>query len=396
MNVLVTVLALVCLAMAAWLRAAGTAVTRIPRADALRDSAEHVSGATTVAELLEDRELINPAVSVVAVALLVNSAVLATALLSSGAGLASGVGYALGIGLSVFFVGDLVPRQIGRHRIRTIAYRSAGLLAVAVRLGGWANDLLPEPDSVESDRESTTASEEADEQERELIDSVLDFAETLVREVMTPRPDMITVPVTATVEELVTIAASEGFSRVPITDKGDVVGLIIIKDLLPLLTNGQRLVSLREVMRPVEFVPETKLASALLADMQSRRAHQMIVVDEYGDVAGLVTIEDLIEELVGEIGDETDEEESFIVIRPDGGWDVDARLSVDDLVEAAGVDFPDVEWDTVGGLVLGLAERVPTEGERFDFGPLRFTVTKMQGRRVSEVMVTASKTVDSR
>ncbi|MEX1124975.1 MAG: hemolysin family protein [Acidimicrobiia bacterium] len=396
MSAFVVVLAVVCLAMAAWLRAAGTAVTRIPRADALRDSAEKVSGAATVAGLLEDRELINPAVSVVAVALLVVSAVLGTALLASGAGLGTAVGYSLTVGLSVFFVGDLVPRQVGRHRIRAIAYRSAGLLSVAMRLGGWANDLLPELDSVDPDRESTPTSEEADEQERELIDSVLEFGETLVREVMTPRPDMITVPVTATVEELVVVAAKEGFSRVPITDNGDVVGLVMVKDLLPLLTADQRPASVKEVMRPVEFVPETQLASSLLAEMQSRRAHQVIVVDEYGDVVGLVTIEDLIEELVGEISDETDEEESFIAIRSDGGWDVDARLPVEDLAEAADVDLPDEEWDTVGGLVLGLAERVPAEGEHFDLGPLRFTVTKMQGRRVSKVMVTASKTVDLR
>lgn len=396
MSVAVTILAVVCLVMAAWLRAAGTAVTRIPRADALRDSAEQVRGAATVAGLLEDRELINPAVSVVAVALLVISAVLGTALLTAGAGLGESIGYAMAIGLSVFFIGDLVPRQVGRHRTRMIAYRSAALLAVAIRFGGWANDLLPEPDSEDSDREPPSASEEAEEQERELIDSVLEFGETMVREVMTPRPDMITVSVTASIDELVNIATKEGFSRVPITDNGDVVGLIIVKDLLPLLTDSQRPASLREVMRPVEFVPETKLASALLAEMQSRRVHQMIVVDEYGDVAGLVTIEDLIEELVGEISDETDEHESFIVNRPDGGWDVDARVPVEEVADAAGVNLPEVEWDTVGGLVLGLAERIPDEGEQFDFGPLRFTVTSMQGRRVSKVTVTASNTVDSR
>ena len=118
MSVFVIVLAVACLVMAAWLRAAGTAVTRIPRADALRDGSEEVSGAVTVAELLEDRELINPAVSVVAVALLVISAVLGTALLASGAGLGASVGYAMIVGLSIFFVGDLVPRQIGRHRTR--------------------------------------------------------------------------------------------------------------------------------------------------------------------------------------------------------------------------------------------------------------------------------------
>ncbi len=139
-------------------------------------------------------------------------------------------------------------------------------------------------------------------------------------------------------------------------------------------------------MRPIEFVPETKLASALLAEMQENHLHQMIVVDEYGQVAGLVTIEDLLEELVGEIADETDFEESLITARGEG-WDVDARVSVDELAKLTGVELPDDEWDTVGGLVLGLAERVPEVGEVFEYEALRLEVSKMQGRRVSEVTV---------
>jgi len=143
------------------------------------------------------------------------------------------------------------------------------------------------------------------------------------------------------------------------------------------------------VMRPVDFVPESKLASVLLAEMQASHTHQLIVVDEYGDVAGLVTIEDLLEELVGEIADETDDEEEFIVSNAPGLWEVDARVAVDDLSDATGVEFPDEDWDTVGGLILGLAERVPEEGEQFVYGMLTFTVTRMQGRRVSEVRVVA-------
>ena len=140
-------------------------------------------------------------------------------------------------------------------------------------------------------------------------------------------------------------------------------------------------------MRSVEFVPDNKLASTLLVEMQESHTHQMIVVDEYGDVAGLVTIEDLLEELVGEIADETDEEEVFITARGEGRWSVDARLPAEDLADVAGVELPDGDWDTVGGLVLAIAERVPEEGERFGYGPLSFTVTRMQGRRVSEVDV---------
>jgi CBS domain containing-hemolysin-like protein len=171
--------------------------------------------------------------------------------------------------------------------------------------------------------------------------------------------------------------------------------MVMVKDLLPLLGEGRRPASVAEVMRPVEFVPETKLASALLGEMQANHQHQMIVVDEYGEVAGLVTIEDLLEELVGEIADETDEEEIFISARRDGGWDVDGRLPVDDLARLAGVDLPDEDWDTVAGLVMGLAERVPDEGEQFSHGPLTLTVTRMQGRRVADVSVSVSEAVDA-
>jgi CBS domain containing-hemolysin-like protein len=224
---------------------------------------------------------------------------------------------------------------------------------------------------------------------------VLEFSETIVREVMTPRPDMITIPATGSIEELIGLSTNEGFSRLPVTSDGDVVGMVIVKDLLRMLTdNGHRPATVAEVMRPVEFVPETKLAASLLAEMQESHTHQVVVVDEYGDVAGLVTIEDLLEELVGEIADETDSEEALIHSQGDGWW-VDARLSVDDLCKVTGVEAPDHEGDTVGGLVLGLAERVPEEGEVFEFEGLELTVLRMQGRRVSEVAVTATERIES-
>lgn len=382
----VMVAAVAALLLAFWIRAAGTAVTRVPRADALRDSSEGVRGASTVADLLDEREVISPAVGVVASGLLVVASVLATAVMvddrSGGGALIS----ALVVGVVALIVGDLVPRAVGRIQPRLVAYRSAGLLRVAIALGGWANDLLPEAEGMESDDEDE-AQDDTDEQERELIDSVLEFSETIVREVMTPRPDMITVDAVSTLEELIEVASEAGYSRIPVVSEEDVVGQVIVKDLLPLLAEGERPASVAAVMRPVDFVPETKHASSLLTEMQESHIHQVIVVDEYGDVAGLVTIEDLLEELVGEIADETDLEER-LVIRTDHGWRIDARLPVDDLEEETGVEIPDEDWDTVGGLVLGLAERIPEEGERFEHGGLAFLVTRMQGRRVSMVEVT--------
>ena len=394
MNAAIIIVAAAALALAAWLRASGSAITRVPRADALRDEADGVRGAGIVAELLEEREAITPAVAMVGSALLVMAAVAATALVTAEQTLGTAIAYAAIVFLVVFLLGDLAPRQLGRRRPRSIAYRSARLLAAAVSLGGWASDLITESNGDE-EGEIEPEPETVTEQEREMIDSVLEFGDTVVREVMTPRPDMVTVPVTATVDDLISVTTDEGFSRIPVTSNGDVVGMVMVKDLLPLLGEGRRPASVAEVMRPVEFVPETKLASALLGEMQANHQHQMIVVDEYGEVAGLVTIEDLLEELVGEIADETDEEEIFISARRDGGWDVDGRLPVDDLARLAGVDLPDEDWDTVAGLVMGLAERVPDEGEQFSHGPLTLTVTRMQGRRVADVSVSVSEAVDA-
>ena len=394
MNVAILIVAVAAMALAAWLRAAGSAISRVPRADALRDAADGVRGAGTVAELLEEREGITPAVAMVGSAVLVVAAVAGTALVAAEQTLGTAITYAVVVFLIVFLIGDLAPRQLGRRRPRSIAYRSARLLRVAVGLGGWASDLITEANGDDED-EIEPEPETVTEQEREMIDSVLEFGDTVVREVMTPRPDMVTVPVTASVDELISVTTEEGFSRIPVTSNGDVVGMVMVKDLLPLLGEGRRPASVAEVMRPVEFVPETKLASVLLGEMQSNHQHQMIVVDEYGEVAGLVTIEDLLEELVGEIADETDEEETFISVRGDGGWDIDGRLPVDDLARLAGVDLPDEDWDTVAGLVMGLAERVPDEGEQFSHGPLTLTVTRMQGRRVADVSVSLSEAVDA-
>lgn len=379
---------------AAWLRSAGTAITRIPRADALRDASDEMRGAGTVAELLENREAINPAIGAVASAFLVIGSVVATAVLARGLPASGAVTAALAVGIVAFLLGDLIPRRIGRLKPEPLAYRSHRVLRGAIRIGGWANDLIPEVDNG-VDEVDEPGEEEADEQERELIDSVLEFGETIVREVMTPRPDMVTIEQTSSLDDLIRVATEEGYSRFPVTANGDVVGMVIVKDLLKMLTNDERPHSVAEVMRPVEFVPETKLAAALLAEMQESHSHQVMVVDEYGDVAGLVTIEDLLEELVGEIADETDSEEAMITPLGNGWW-VDGRLPVDELLKVTGIQVGEIDGDTVGGLVLGLAERVPEEGEVFDFEQLELTVTRMQGRRVAEVTVAVTERTEPR
>lgn len=387
--------AVVTVLFAAWLRAAGTAITRIPRADALRDASDDVRGAEVVADLLDERETITPAVGVVASAFLIAGAVAATVVFTQGMTLGSALPVALLVGVVSFLVGDLIPRRVGRFKPPAIAYHSSRLLQWSVRLGGWANDLIPDGENGE-DGDDEDEEDEADEQERELIDSVLEFGETIVREVMTPRPDMVTIPVTGTIPELIELSTTEGFSRIPVASNGDIVGMVIVKDLLRMLTDeDHNPETVGDVMRPVEFVPETKLAAALLGELQDSHTHQVIVVDEYGDVVGLVTIEDLLEELVGEIADETDTDEAMVVTQGDGWW-IDARLPVDELLKVTGVSAPDdYEGDTVGGLVLALAERVPEEGEVFEFEQLELTVTRMQGRRVAEVTVAVTERAET-
>jgi putative hemolysin len=394
MIALTLVIAVLLLLLAASLRAAGTAITRVPRADALRDASDDVKGAESVAGMLDDREVIGPAVGVAGSALLVMSATLGVATVVAGDDAGGAIWLGLVVGLIVFLIGDLLPRGLGRVAPHQIAYRAAGVLGVAIRLGGWANDLIFESEESPDAEVDHDEDENSVEQERELIVSVLQFSETLVREVMTPRPDMVTIPVTGSIEELVALATEEGFSRIPVIADSDIVGLVIVKDLLPMFVDNKRPNSVAEVMRSVDFVPETKLAATLLAEMQVGKVHQMIVVDEYGDITGLITIEDLLEELVGEIIDETDEDEMLLVPSGNGRWTVDARLPVEDLAAELGVELPEEESDTVGGLVLAVAERVPEEGETFRVGDCVFTVVRMQGRRIAELTVVKDPQLD--
>ena len=380
---LAAALGTVLLLVAALLRAGTASLMRTPRADAILDAAEGRRGARTAARILDERELILPALGAVHSAVMVAASVsLVWATLDVTDGmtqLASLIALVAGLVL----VGDLLPRLAGRRRPRALAYRLAPVLAPAFRIGARFVDAVDDGEDEESENGDD------DEEEIELISSVLEFSDTVVREVMVPRPDMVTVASAAGLRELMELVEEHGFSRMPVAGDGidDIVGLVIVKDLLPVLAAGRAPHTVAEVMRPIDAVPETKRVSDLLREMQASRTHLALVVDEYGGTAGLVTIEDLLEELVGEIVDEYDEDESMIVERDDGTWTVDGRLPVEDLAEMLEVELPDDEWDTVGGLVLGLAGRVPREGEVFEVGDLTASVTRVQGRRVSEVRV---------
>jgi CBS domain containing-hemolysin-like protein len=189
--------------------------------------------------------------------------------------------------------------------------------------------------------------------------------------------------------DVLDLILQKGYSRIPVYRENvdDIVGVIYAKDLLRHLHAGKGDVALDKIMRPAFFVPETKKVSDLLREMQQRQIHIAIVSDEYGSTAGLITIEDLIEEIVGEIADEYDREEPEAVPLPNGGYRVDGRMSVDDLNDLLGAELPNEEWDTVAGLMYGLLGAVPTQGERVAYEHLRFTAEQVQGRRISKILV---------
>lgn len=375
---------LILLLVTATLRAAGAALVRTPRADALHDAAEGVKGAQTVAELLDHRARLQPALAPVLIGLLVLAVIPLTWTLTqvfSGWALAAVL---VVMAVVVVVVADIIPRMIGRARSSALTYRFAPLLAASVRLGDAANDL------VVSDEETEIVDAPINgEDERELISSVIGFGETIVREVMMPRTDMVTLPASASTDEAVDIVLAEGRSRLPLTGDNvdDIVGLLYARDLLVLYDEQSPARQCADIARDVYFVPETKPIAELLREMQDKQRHLAIVVDEFGGTAGLVTIEDLLEEIVGEIVDEYDSEEPMVVPLEEGAFLVDARLDVGQLGAVLGTEFPDEDWDTVGGLILGLAGRVPRAGESFEYDNVLLTAEQVQGRRVARVRV---------
>ncbi|MFQ5948269.1 MAG: hemolysin family protein [Acidimicrobiia bacterium] len=370
---------------AAALRIGGASLVRTPRADALHDAADGDRRAERVAVLLEDRSRLQPALGVVHSAILVAAAIPGTWAVASLTSSWALVISLIALGALLVLAGDSLPRAWGRARPRTLAYRFSGLLELATRIGDRATDLIHDLDEESDEGEE----DEQDSEEIELISSVLEFTDAIVREVMVPRPDMVTVNARADTDEALDVFIAEGRSRVPVTGASadDIVGVLYAKDLLRLMDAGDGPKPVTDLMRPGYFTPESKRVSELLREMQVDKVHLAIVVDEFGSTAGIVTIEDLLEEIVGEIVDEYDVEPPMVTSLGNNVYLVDARLPVDDLAELVDVELPGEDWDTVGGLVLELAGRVPREGEVFEFDHVRLTAERVQGRRVARVRV---------
>lgn len=231
--------------------------------------------------------------------------------------------------------------------------------------------------------------------EDELVTSIAEFSEMTVREVMVSRMDIVALPVSATLPEALEIIRESGYSRLPlyVQHLDNILGIVYTKDLLPYLIDGVKTSGTFDWMRiarPAMFVPLDKRLDALLRDFQARKTHMAIVVDEYGGTAGLVTMENVLEEIVGDIRDEHDEEEEEECVQIDAHtYSVDARMNLDDLSDLLEIPLntEDFDFETLGGLILHLTGTVPSEGDVIDYPPLHMTVETVDNHRIGRVRV---------
>jgi magnesium and cobalt exporter, CNNM family len=228
-----------------------------------------------------------------------------------------------------------------------------------------------------------------EEEEREMIDNVFELSDTAVREVMVPRVDMVTVEADTPTEEATRMVLQGGQSRVPVYDDtiDNIIGVLYAKDLLRVYASGQKPATVRHLVRPAYFVPESKRLDDLLRELQQQRVHMAIVVDEYGSVTGLVTIEDLVEEVVGDIKDEYDVEEQLYERVGENEFTIDAKIDLDEFNELMDRELPEDGYETVGGFVYSQLDKIPTVGDTVRFQDMEFTVLATKGRRVTKIKV---------
>jgi CBS domain containing-hemolysin-like protein len=263
-----------------------------------------------------------------------------------------------------------------------------------------ANVLLPGPglkqgpfvtqEEIRSMAEVGHESGDIEEHEKEMIHSVFQFGERIVGEVMVPRPDIIAVDRSSPPSAAIDLIVKHGLTRLPVyeRDLDGTQGIVHAKDLLNALHQGRTDARLADLLRPVRFVPDAKRAVDLLSEMQQEKFHLAMVSDEYGLVSGLVTLEDLLEELVGQIGDEHDRQAPDIVPLGDGRYRIDAAVPITEVNEVLSADLPRENWNTVGGLMYGVLGRIPEEGAVADLDGFRFVAERVRGRRIISVLVT--------
>jgi CBS domain containing-hemolysin-like protein len=413
-GLVVLVLGLIVLASA--LTTVEAALSAFSRARALELAHEQRPGAIRLLRLLDDAAHHLNALLVLRLLTETSAVVLATAMVLDVLGPDRWTSVLVAIGLMflvLFVVVGVGPRTIGRQRSENISLATAGLVLGLGRILGplpqllilIGNALTPGkgfsegPFSSEAElREMVDLAEASsliESGESKMIHSVFELGDTFVREVMVPRTDVVYIERTKTLRQAMSLFLRSGFSRVPVVgeDLDDIVGFAYIKDISKRVFDRQAAQTTEQVesmMRPVFHVPDSKPVDDLLREMQAERRHIAVVVDEYGGTAGIVTIEDILEEIVGEITDEFDAEEESVEELEDGSRRVPARFPVDDLDEILGVEIDDDEVDSVGGLMAKHLGKVPIPGSTVEVAGLRFLAEEAKGRRnrVGTVLIT--------
>ena len=320
------------------------------------------------------------------------------------------------VSLAVFVIvcEDLLPALISRRDpesvldmllplftplARLIQPVTAALINIIdVRRDRENGDVEATPDTAAAAPAAAEPQEDVISQEegRELLQSVVDFTETVAREVMTPRPDIVAIRVDATLQNLRELFREQQYSRMPVYRENldNIVGIVYVKDLVALPPTAEPPIT--TLMRNAYFVPESKLASELLKEMQRRQAQMAIVVDEYGGTAGLATVEDLLEEIVGEIRDEYDVESETVVDEGNGTFVFSGKVNVDEVNDRLGIEVEREGFETVGGYLLSHLGRMPYVGERFDVDGLDVEVLEVERRRISKVRLRRAEEPDDR
>src|SRR3954468_22971898 len=290
---------------------------------------------------------------------------------------------------AALLVSPIVAALVGFPPLRLVARGLIGLSNVILPGKGLKQGPFVSEEELLAFADVAVEEGEIEHQERALIHSIIEFGDTVAREVMVPRPDMVAVEGRSRIADVIEVAIAAGFSRIPVYEQGidDVIGVVYLKDLMRAEREGLLETEIRNVVREAKFTPETKPVNDLMREMQQGKFHMAIVVDEYGGTAGLVTLEDLIEELIGEIVDEYDVEEPTMEPLPNGDFRVNARMPIDEVNELVHADLPEGDWDTVGGFLYSLLGHVPTEGESADYDHHRLTAEKVQGRRIGRVRI---------
>jgi magnesium and cobalt exporter, CNNM family len=413
-DAILVIVIVVLLAASGMLALAETSLVRMSRIKAKSLADEKRRGARQLSRLVEQpAKFLNPILLLVLICQLVSATLVGVVAnhLLGGVGVLVGAAFEVVV-IFVFF--EAVPKNWAVHNPERAALLSAPVVSSLVRfppirvvstfLIGLANLIIGRPaqdddDAIRpsyiTDSELKAMADVAHEEnviegeEREFIHSVIDFGDTVVREVMVPRPDMVTVEADTTVSATLEKALAAGYSRLPVHEQqiDDVIGIAYTKDLVRAERVGKGEQAVSASIRPPVFIPESKEVSVLLRQMQKERFHMAIVVDEYGGTAGLVTLEDLLEELVGEIVDEFDVEGPEVERQADGSVVVSARYSVDDADELLDAELPKGAWDTVGGLMMDLVGRVPDSGDMVEIEGFRLTALEVRGRRIGRVRI---------